>query len=87
MGSKARTATDTTFDRRTSSRDDAVEAKVEPGASPKRRTTRDGRQPLVVYMRPESIKALKMAAVENETTVSALVAEAVAGLLRQRRTL
>jgi hypothetical protein len=51
----------------------------------KRRTTRDGRQPLVVYMRPESVKVLKMAAIESETTVSAIVAEAVGAWLRQRQ--
>lgn len=35
-------------------------------------------------MRPESIKALKMAAVETDATASAIVAEAVAEWLRQR---
>jgi hypothetical protein len=45
--------------------------------SRKRRATRDGREPLVVYMRPESIKALKIAALEHDTTASAIVTEAV----------
>jgi hypothetical protein len=47
-----------------------------------RRSTRDGRQPLVVYLRPEAIKALKMAALEGDTTASAIVASAVDGWLR-----
>jgi hypothetical protein len=71
MGSKSRTADDTTFDRRPAS---------------KRRSTRDGREPLVVYMRPESIKALKMAALEHDTTASAIVADAVASWLRSQVT-
>lgn len=48
----------------------------------KRRSTSDGREPLVVYLRPESIKALKMAALEGDTTASAIVAGAVDGWLR-----
>jgi hypothetical protein len=55
-----------------------------PDSTPKRRTTRDGRQPLVVYMHPESIKALKIAALEHDTTASAIVAEAVTVWLRAR---
>jgi hypothetical protein len=52
-------------------------ATVRDKESRKRRATRDGREPLVVYMRPESIKALKIAALEHDTTASAIVAEAV----------
>lgn len=52
----------------------------------KRRSTRDGREPLVVYMRPESIKALKIAALEHDTTASAIVADAVASWLGTRAT-
>ena len=48
----------------------------------KRRSTQDGREPLVVYLRPESIKALKMAALEHDTTASAIVAESVDAWLR-----
>jgi len=67
--SQRATAVDTVFDRRGSSRDKA---------SPrKRRATSDGREPLVVYMLPESIKALKIAAVEQDTTASAIVTAAV----------
>lgn len=51
---------------------------------PKRRVTRDGRQPLVVYMRPEAIKALKMAALEDDTTASAIVGDAVSSWLASR---
>jgi hypothetical protein len=50
----------------------------------KRRSTRDGRQPLVVYMQPASIKALKIAALEHDTTASAIVAEAVSTWLRNQ---
>ena len=53
-----------------------------PGAPRKRRSTSDGREPLVVYLRPEAIKALKMAALEGDTTASAIVASAVEGWLR-----
>ena len=48
----------------------------------KRRSTRDGREPLVVYLRPEAIKALKIAALEGDTTASAIVAETVDAWLR-----
>ena len=47
------------------------------GSSRKRRATRDGREPLVVYLRPESIKALKLAALERDTTASAIMADAL----------
>ena len=53
-----------------------------PGVPRKRRATRDGRQPLGVYLRPTAIKALKMEALERETTASAIVADAVDGWLR-----
>ena len=52
------------------------------GPPRKRRATSDGREPLVVYLRPEAIKALKMAALELDTTASAIVASAVEGWLR-----
>ena len=48
----------------------------------KRRATSDGRQPLVVYLRPEAIKALKFAALDGDTTASAIVAGAVDSWLR-----
>ena len=50
----------------------------------KRRATSDGREPLVVYMPPECIKALKIAAVEHETTASAIVTGIVDVWLRAR---
>ena len=50
----------------------------------KRRSTRDGREPLVIYLRPETIKALKIAALDDDTTASAIVAESVEGWLRGR---
>ena len=50
-----------------------------------RRSTRDGREPLVIYLRPESIKALKIAALEDDTTASALMADALDAWLRGRR--
>ena len=73
--SERATSAQTVFDRRQSSRDKA---------SPrKRRATSDGREPLVVYMLPESIKALKIAAVEQDTTASAIVTAAVDAWLRK----
>jgi hypothetical protein len=54
----------------------------EESAPRKRRATRDGREPLVVYMLPDAIKALKIAAVEQDTTASAIVTEAVTIWLR-----
>jgi len=52
-------------------------ASEEESAPRKRRATRDGREPLVIYMLPDAIKALKIAAVEQDTTASAIVTEAV----------
>ena len=57
-------------------------AQAAPAPTRKRRATRDGREPLVVYLRPESIKALKIAALENDTTASAIVGESVESWLR-----
>ena len=88
---KARTVDVTTLDRRrVAPRGGTAESehprrrnqdRIDPSASSnsvqRRRSTRDGRQPLVVYMQPESIKALKIAALEHDTTASAIVAEAV----------
>ena len=51
----------------------------------KRRSTRDGRQPLVIYLRPESIKALKIAALERDSTASAIMADALDTWLEQQR--
>ena len=50
----------------------------------KRRSTRDGRQPLVIYLRPESIRALKIAALERDTTASAIMADALDAWLDSR---
>lgn len=77
MASRSERATDadTAFDRRRASHD-----KVSPR---KRRATSDGREPLVVYMLPDSIKALKIAAVEQDTTASAIVTAAVESWLKK----
>ena len=56
-----------------------------PAGKRKRRSTRDGREPLVIYLRPESIKALKIAALEDDTTASAIMAGALEVWLRARR--
>lgn len=82
---------DTRFDRRSTQRaaqtraderrDGAVAAADHPPAR-KRRATRDGREPLVVYMLPEAIKALKIAALQLDTTASAIVSEAVSAWLQ-----
>lgn len=45
---------------------------------------KDGRRSLLVYMRPDMIKALKRAAVDGDTTVFALVEEAVEGWFERR---
>ena len=74
-GSRGRRATDNSDDPRQATDRSA-------GAARKRRSTRDGREPLVVYLRPESIKALKIAALENDTTVSAIVADQTDAWLR-----
>jgi antitoxin-like ribbon-helix-helix protein len=86
MPSKQTKATDITFDRRRSDRPAAPQPKVDAptGRASTKRATSDGRQPLVVYLRPESIRALKIAAVENDTTASAIVAEAVSSWLSAR---
>lgn len=55
-----------------------------PHAARKRRATSDGREPLVVYMPPDCIKALKIAAVEHDTTASAIVTGIVDVWLRAR---
>jgi hypothetical protein len=47
------------------------------GERRKRRATSDGREPLVIYLRPESIKALKMAALERDSTASAIMVDAL----------
>jgi len=60
-------------------------AAPDPKLSRKRRATRDGREPLVVYMPPESIKALKFAALEYDTTASAIVQDAVTRWLESTR--
>lgn len=44
-----------------------------------RRATKDGREQLLIYLRPEGIKELKLAALDGDTTASAIVAEAVNG--------
>ena len=77
MPSKSRTRSDTTFDRRSKARD-------VPDERTEKRATRDGRQPLVVYMRQEAIKALKIAALQAATTASAIVATVVATWLQSR---
>ncbi len=42
-----------------------------------RRGPSDGRKQFLVYLQPEGIQALKMIALERETTASEVVAEAV----------
>lgn len=73
--SRGRRATDAPSDARSGGAD-------RPGGARKRRSTSDGREPLVVYLRPESIKALKIAALEQDTTVSAILADQADAWLR-----
>jgi hypothetical protein len=77
-------------EKRTVSRIDEQEGALVRGTEDvprrKRRATSDGREPLVVYMLPNRIKALKIAAVELDSTASAIVGEAVtAWLLKSAR--
>lgn len=49
-------------------------ADAEAGAeAPRRRTLADGRQQVLLYLPPDMIKALKIAAVEQDSSVSQLV--------------
>ena len=57
------------------------------GAGRKRRSTRDGRQPLVIYLRPEAIRALKIAALERDSTASAIMADVLDTWLERQRPL
>ena len=71
-GRKGRRATDVAADAR------AAAGLENSDKSPrKRRATSDGREPLVIYLRPESIKALKIAALERDVTASAIMADAL----------
>jgi len=81
---------DTKFDRRSANRASqkvveerrgGVRVDGDESRPRKRRATRDGREPLVVYMQPEAIKALKIAALQYDTTASAMVSEAVSAWL------
>ena len=74
-GSRGRRATDTPADARAA-------ADAASGGARKRRSTSDGREPLVVYLRPEAIRALKIAALEHDTTVSAILADQADAWLR-----
>lgn len=46
----------------------------------------DGRQQVLLYLPPEMIRELKLAAVDLDTSVSQLVEEAVAAWRRRRST-
>ena len=76
-GSRGRRATDAPTDERAT-----ADSERAGGSARKRRSTRDGREPLVVYLRPEAIRALKIAALEHDTTVSAIVADQADAWLR-----
>lgn len=54
-------------------------AKQRPSARP------DGRRPLTTYMRPEVIKNLKMAALEEDRNAYEIVEEAVEEWLKTRK--
>ena len=71
QGARGRRATDAVAARSASAADESG------GAVRKRRATSDGREPLVVYLRPEAIKSLKIAALERDTTASAIMADAL----------
>ena len=71
-GRKGRRSTDVAAESREAS---ALDQPDTPAR--KRRATRDGREPLVIYLRPESIKALKIAALELDVTASSIMADAL----------
>jgi len=86
--SESATGVNSVFDRRSASKNGTsstarASARGTTEAAPrrKRRATSDGREPLVVYLLPSCIKALKIAAVELDSTASAIVGEAVAAWL------
>ena len=45
--------------------------------------SREGKVPLTIYVEPETRQALKIAAVMNETTVDAMMQEAIAATLKK----
>lgn len=57
----------------------------EPGGKPSRRTLADGRQQVLLYLPPAMIKALKLAAVEGDSSVSQIVETLVAAWLARPR--
>lgn len=64
---------------------DAPPPADEPAARSRRRTLADGRTQTLLYLPPDLIKALKLLAVERESSVSQLVEEAVVGWLARAR--
>lgn len=61
-----------------------AEAMVEPEASRKKRPAREGKKGILGHFTPELSRALNMLAVEEGTTVQALMGEAFDMLLRAR---
>lgn len=57
----------------------------EPVSGSRRRTLADGRTQMLIYLPPDMIKALKLLAVEQESSVSQLVEEAVGAWLPHTR--
>lgn len=57
-----------------------------PAGRSRKRVLADGRQQVLLYLPPEMIRELKLAAVDLDTSVSQLVEEAVAAWRRQRST-
>lgn len=55
-----------------------------PAGRSRKRVLADGRQQVLLYLPPEMIRELKLAAVDRDTSVSLLVEEAVAAWRRQR---
>lgn len=45
--------------------------------------SREGKVPMTIYVEPETRQALKIAAITNETTVDAMMQEAIAATLKK----
>lgn len=59
------------------------DTKTSDDAKPKAAARKDGRRPLLVYMRPDLIKSLKRTALESDVTVFSIVEEAADDWLKK----
>lgn len=59
-------------------------SRTDSGEPPKRRTLGDGRVQMLVYLPPDVVKAIKQAALDDDTSASAVVEEAIEAWLARR---